>query len=417
MGPDATATPVSRRTVLGAAAVPFVHDRRRSHAPSRARTRRPSLGPPVTLATYNLYLGAMPSRLLGIESVDGLRRAVGRLFETARANDPAARMAAIADEIAAAAPALVGVQEAALVRTEASSDGGVGLPTDATDAYADYLALLRSALEDRGVPYDAAAELVTADVELPASADGETFDLRVTDRLAVLARRGSDVAVRDSATAHFDRNLPLPVAPGAVRRGYCAVRAEVGGAAFTFVTTHLESWSRRVRRAQARELVAAFGDADAPTVVAGDLNSGPGESSDDAYEVLRRAFADANRAGDPASGGMTCCHAGDLRNPTPAFDRRVDHVLVRGPLRVVDAGRLGLSRTHPRVEGSAPRWPSDHAGVVVTVRPADAPADADGATTARTARPGTARSVPGFGVAATLVALGVAAARRLAVGD
>lgn len=410
--PSDTATRrVSRRAVLGAAGASFAL----GGAGAATGTPASSSGPRATFMTYNLYLGAMLSKLFAVDSVADLRRTVGGLFERARANDPAARMEAIAGEIAAVGPDLVGVQEAALVRTSSSSDGVLGAPTNAEDVYADYLALLRSALADRGVPYDVAAKLVTVDVELPGVVDGATVDVRVTDRVAILERRDGDVETTDPVSRHYADGLPVSVLPDIVPRGYCAVRATVDGADLTFVSTHLESGSRHVRRAQARELADRYGDVDGPVVVVGDMNSGPGGATTDAYDALRESFRDASRAGSPGPTGMTCCNPADLRSESPAFDRRIDHVFVRGPVRATDSRRVGLRKT-PGGDGSDRLWPSDHAGVAVTARLGARPA----ATAARTEAEGSpvaGASVPGFGVTAALVALGAAAVGALSASD
>jgi endonuclease/exonuclease/phosphatase family metal-dependent hydrolase len=126
------------------------------------------------------------------------------------------------------------------------------------------------------------------------------------------------------------------------------------------VDTHLET-SAAVNAAQAAELVAAIG-VDLPVVVAGDLNSAPGERAHgvlvSAATGLRDAWAEAG-----SGPGPTCCHDAAVRDPAALPARRIDLVLVRGPIVVRSATVAGADPSAMR-DG---RWPSDHAGVAATL--------------------------------------------------
>jgi hypothetical protein len=54
-----------------------------------------------------------------------------------------------------------------------------------------------------------------------------------------------------------------------------------------------------------------------------------------------------------------------LRNPSPTLTKRVDLVLTRGGFETVSADVLG---EEPGDRTPSGLWPSDHAGVVATLR-------------------------------------------------
>ncbi|ELZ29940.1 hypothetical protein C474_12936 [Halogeometricum pallidum JCM 14848] len=338
----------------------------------------------LTVATRNLGLGANLFSLFLVESVQDLARTVGDLYVDIERSAPTERMRAVAGELARTRPDVVGVQEAALVRTDDVGDGGAGGPDAETVAF-DFLADLTAALDAEGEPYEVLQVTTNADAEFPGAVDGDEIDVRLTDRDAVLVRADADVHVDDTSSGTFEEALTVPVGDDRtfrVDRGYGLVDATVRGASLTVVNTHLESVSERVRGAQAEELAAAIEPLDGPTVLLGDLNDGPAFEGG-AYEMLSDGLTDAwasTRDGD----GHTCCRATTLDGPG-SMKTRVDHVLVGTGLASTDAWLVGAdaeSRLTATVDGeSRTLWPSDHAGVVATLRTgASADADAKAAT-------------------------------------
>ena len=63
--------------------------------------------------------------------------------------------------------------------------------------------------------------------------------------------------------------------------------------------------------------------------------------------------------------GFTCCHAAGLRTDERPLDQRIDVALLLGEIEVLDAEVVGEEPADRSPEG---RWPSDHAGLVVTIR-------------------------------------------------
>jgi len=373
---------------------------------------------PVTVATRNCYLGADLFRLLvaTMEGSEAVETAVNDLVRAVDRSHVPERMDAIAAEIGRTGPALVGVQEAALIRTgEPSAD------TRATDVRHDFRETLLSALAARDLPYRVVAAVETTDFQLPATVDGERRIVRLTDRDLLLARE--DVTTADVATGRFDDAVSLSDGDRTVslERGYVVADATVDETRLAVCNTHLESTSAETRLQQATELETLLADRRDPVALVGDLNSGPGGSRG-SYDRLTETFRDA---ADGA--GHTCCHAAGLRNAEPSLTARIDHVLVRGDVGATEVTRVGAD-PGDRVSVDGERlWPSDHAGVVVTLTPGAASTETPTTTPPRTATPSstppdgpstdtdTSVTVPGFGAATavgSVVAAALAARRR-----
>src|SRR5687768_6134532 len=73
--------------------------------------------PTITVVTQNLYIGAALSPILAAPDLEAALAAAGQVFAAVQSSHPAARMAAIADEVAKRPPDLVGLQEATLWRS------------------------------------------------------------------------------------------------------------------------------------------------------------------------------------------------------------------------------------------------------------------------------------------------------------
>lgn len=332
----------------------------------------------VTVMSYNLYLGGDIFDLVGTEPQQ-LPAVAARLYADVVATDFAARANAIAAIIEAEAPDLIGLQEVTLYRLQTPSDfdfaaGVGGNPPNAEDVSFDFLELLLNALEDRGLDYTVRAMTTNADVEVPTTTDGQSFtDIRLTDHDVILAREG--VTTRGAVEANFDVAAPVPVGGSAIPfyRGYNSVTATVDDVTFTFANAHLEVDDRdpqgaaRAQTAQAAELVLALRGAPEPVVLVGDFNSaadGSGTVTPDfnttTYGLLTNTYTDAFGSAE----APTCCQAADLLNMSSELDSRIDLILYRGDVEVVSTEVVG----DERVNLGGPQWPSDHAGVVATLR-------------------------------------------------
>ena len=320
----------------------------------------------MKVMTRNLFLGAdLTPAYMALAAPDGpaaLPDAVAAIFNpgappgVVQRTDFATRAVALADEVGAARPDLIGLQEAAVWRAD-----------DAVES--DHLELLEAELARRGLRYRRVGAQVNGDVALPSAA-GVTVGL--TDRDAILAREDSDggeLTLSNLQTGDFITTLPLHTAHGtfALARGWMSVDVELRGVRLRFVNTHLEvagGDGGAVQLAQAAELIDGPADTTLPVVMVGDFNSRPGRPT---YDALRAAgFDDAwTRANPDGPAGLTCCHAHPLDDPTDALRGRIDLILTRGEIAAAEAFVVGDEPGAFR-DGL---WPSDHAGVVATLRP------------------------------------------------
>ncbi len=161
-------------------------------------------------------------------------------------------------------------------------------------------------------------------------------------------------------------------------RGWVYARTTIDGQAYTFASAHAESdlagapvgLVAQIRAEQVGEMVATLG-ADARVVLMGDLNDTPGSPM---YGVLANSgYTDTWPAMRPAVVGLTCCHPADLSDQVATFDQRIDYIWTRGFGR--DDGKVKGSIDRfgnvpaDRVAGPEyPIWPSDHAGLLASLR-------------------------------------------------
>lgn len=323
----------------------------------------------VTVMTRNLYLGGDLFGLLEAEGPEEALQEATALFAAVLASNFPERAGALAAEIEAADPALIGVQEATLYRTQQPSDFLQGNTTpNAEDVLFDFLQILQDSLMARGLEYRVASTVVNLDEELPVASQPGTFiDVRLTDRDVILAR--ADVQTSREVAANYTAAVEVEIAgaPITFLRGYQRVRAVVGDARFTFVNTHLEVGgdAAPVQVAQATELLSTLAGIGGPIVLVGDFNSAADGSTTASYGLLTQAYTDAFATVRPDDPGFTCCQEADLRNEASLLDERIDLVLYRGAVRALEAEVVGEAPSDKTPSGL---WPSDHAGVVATLR-------------------------------------------------
>jgi endonuclease/exonuclease/phosphatase family metal-dependent hydrolase len=333
----------------------------------------------LKVLTRNLYLGADLTPLFGAPPQQFFET-VAQVFAAVQATNFPERAQALADEIAAIDPHIVGLQEVTLWRSQTPSDFFIS-PDEQPNADVieyDFQALLLDALAARGKPYEAVATVQNDDAEAPGGPPGGPLrDIRITDRDVILARTdlpdrvfSVSNAQADNFDAHLVINTPA-LGPITVRRGWASVEVSLHGRSLRVVNTHLERSAPEVQEDQADELIAGPLDTPLPTVLLGDLNSAadgigavPGESNTQTYKkLLDVGFADAAvKVGKKPSkkAGFTCCQDEDLANANSQLSERIDFVLTRGDIRASSANRVGDDAGDRTPSGL---WPSDHAGV------------------------------------------------------
>ncbi|MBW7998548.1 MAG: hypothetical protein FVQ81_18635, partial [Candidatus Glassbacteria bacterium] len=311
---------------------------------------------PLRVMTQNLYVGSDILQIMQatdtMEFFWWVRNVYWEMVDT----NFHERAAAIADQIAAKSPDLIGLQEVALVRTQSPGDFFGNDPQPAEYVEFDFLDLLMGELTARGLDYRVAAEVENADVELPMLPidEGSPYlaDARVTFRDVILAAGG--VTIGSAFEENYQVNLPVVVMGISIEftRGYTIVDATVRDRSYRFANTHLESVKEgdaaAVQVAQAGELLVALSEIEAqfgalPTIIVGDLNSSPEDVAPapgltPPYHLISAyQFEDAwlFRKEGPAP-GLTCCQAADLRNAESQLNERIDHIFVRTPGGLAD---------------------------------------------------------------------------------
>jgi hypothetical protein len=214
------------------------------------------------------------------------------------------RAVPLAREIKRSKADLVGLQEVALWRRQAVSDGGAPplspIPgaTPATAVEQDFLALLRRELRRIRAGYRVVVVRNEFDGELPVNVDGSDatgtgplavlgadFDARLTMRDVILVRSASKVRLGRTRGGHFKTRyepnvggITIPIDRGWVSVEASVPRPRVPGARprlsrFRFIDTHLEAFGDpTIREAQAKELIAGPLKTRKQVILVGDLN-------------------------------------------------------------------------------------------------------------------------------------------------
>ena len=345
-------------------------------------------GKKVTVMTRNVYLGADLGPALAASTIPAAVDGGGVIWAEVQATNFPERAVPLAEEIDESDADLVGLQEVALWRTQTPSDlGGPPLTpgTPATEVAYDFLALLLAELDKLGGDYEVVHVQDEFDAELPVDVDasdatgsppfGAELDVRLTMRDVILRKKDSKVQVSNPTGAHY-QTLFTPLIGGAlplpVKRGWQSVEASFGGKhndkhQFRFVNTHLEAFGEdTIREAQAKELFAAGGPlvTDKQVILVGDLNSGT-EARHNIHDTDQLAFSALLGFGMNDNGAVQSCCYSDIFDPTQVFDHTVDHVLTKPALKTK---RAFVTGNDPGERTPSGLWPSDHGGVVSTLK-------------------------------------------------
>jgi endonuclease/exonuclease/phosphatase family metal-dependent hydrolase len=298
---------------------------------------------PVSVASYNVYLGADLSVVLGERLPGELVANVGEVQRQLLVTSFPRRAAHLARALLEHEVDLIGLQEACRW-------------TVADQEMWDFTSILQQALCAAGACYELVSEVTTFAGDGELSISERPTPVAVQGSNVVLRRAGSRVRVVEAAHGLFTQSLQMPALGErevSIARGWCGVRCEVGETSFAFVDTHTEAYDARSRDLQRDELLVACGTWGDPLVLVGDFNATPDQVG------MPEEFVDAwsVNGNDP---GFTCCQEPDLANEESGLRERIDYVWVRGRARVRSAARLGAGR---EVREEAGLWPSDHAGV------------------------------------------------------
>ena len=323
-------------------------------------------GQQLTVMTRNLYLGAALEPLFPqppIDTTEELVAAATQVWHQVLATDFATRAEALAEEIAAERPMLVGLQEVTLYRVDPLDP-----TTEATTVRLDFLAhaaggagRARAALPRRG----------RAGVVRRGDSGARLAALRRRDRPA--GRRAPHRPRRDPRRARRDQGGRLDFGRLRGRAGAPRARAAVAHRArvdrrgralprrfHRFINTHLEAFHPGIAAMQAGELLAGPAATSQPVILVGDFNSPPEPPPfSAAYKLIAAAgFTDVAVGGRP-----TCCFDANVADPAAPLTTRIDLIWYRGPYTTLEVDRIG----DETISDTPPVWASDHAGLVAVL--------------------------------------------------
>ena len=327
----------------------------------------------LTVMTRNLSFGTDLGPIVAATTEFEFVTAVATAFTQAQATDFPGRAKAWADEVERAEPDLIGLQEAALWRTQTPADFS---PTpNATTVEVDLVSLLLAELRSRGLRYEMVIAQTGTDIEAPGLFATGLVDVRLTQREVILARKTPGLRLANAQGGQYAAFVTVPTIiglPVALPWAWASVDVTRRNHSFRFATTHLDPISGVAQQLQANEFLAGPGNTTLPIVWVGDFNSnaegtvitGVPSSTATYQSIIDAGYSDSWAARHSSVPGFTCCQATNLLNPTSTLTERVDMVLTRGPFHVGKAWLVGDEASDRLPSGL---WPSDHAGVVVTL--------------------------------------------------
>jgi endonuclease/exonuclease/phosphatase family metal-dependent hydrolase len=321
--------------------------------PAQADTQRK-----LDVATYNVYLGADLAPLAAASTPQQLAEraeiAYGQMVRT----DFPARARAISQLLKRDRPDVVGLQEVALWQR-----GPLGGPLQVTY---DFLDILLGELRSAGLRYRAAAVNTTNSTTLPVST---TEQVSFTDRDVILVQDRLRVTNAQSNIYAAKLVFTTPAEVTFTRvRGWSTVDVglEHKRALVRVANTHLEPAPAAVRNAQGQELHTALAQSPYPVVAVGDFNAPPSDATGPYGTFTTGGYDDAWLTARHLGNGFTALQDPDLRKVPSKLDRRLDYVFYQpAQLSAVWAELIGEELQDRTSTGL---WPSDHAGLVVTLR-------------------------------------------------
>ena len=314
---------------------------------------------PLTVMTYNVYVGSSAAPLLSVENLGQVPGEVATMYNNVMASDFPSRAVAIAKSINAHQPHIVGLQEISLIRSQNPGDLLLGGTVSAEEVVLDYLDILMNALQAEGLSYQVAAQVENLDVEMPMVMGTDLIDVRLTDYDVILSR--SDVEISNPMTANYENALTIEMLGLVVKRGYAAVDATVSGVTYRVVNTHLEASVEESRVAQTQELVDILDGETMPIILLGDFNTRATDGT--GYQIILSAgYVDVWQM-DSGGTGNTCCQDDDILNEMSDLTVRIDQIFVRN-LQLPTSVITQTVGDKPSDRLASGLWPSDHAGVV-----------------------------------------------------
>lgn len=339
----------------------------------------------LKVLTQNLYIGADMQRIVEAQVPEEIPLLVAQSFSIIDNSDFSSRARAFAQQVKETRPDVIGLQEVALIRTQAQSDYFIGNPQLAEDVRHDYLNDVMSALTELGLRYKVAGLVTNIDQELPAfgTIDGSNipslYDVRLTDRDVILVREHIDVS--EVTPYNFNFNLVYPSIVGDIEylRGAIGITARVRGEDYRIFNTHLEvrfdDQVAVVQALQMQELLTLLATENRATVVIGDLNSDPQHTPDLVYgfptpfqQLGLAGYHDVWLTGGEGT-GLTCCRNETLDSFDSQLTERIDYIFARSATTnpsFVDQGKVKVETLSDITDAGI--WYSDHQGLYAKLK-------------------------------------------------
>ncbi|PAB56372.1 hypothetical protein CCE28_20935 [Anaeromicrobium sediminis] len=303
--------------------------------------------------TWNIYFGADLTPLINT-TPEQVPNTVTEVFDEFDQTDFQERSKSIAKQICEQEPDIICLQEVALWTVQSSKIIRI----------IDFLNILLDNLKKLDLHYNVIAVNKNFRNRLPSSKGDR---IGILDRDVILVKCKSPLKFSNIKENNFETNLVVSVGnqPFTILRGWSSVDISLYGKKFRLVNTHLESESAKVRLAQATELLKGPGATDIPLIFIGDFNSNADGMEAPTYDMLIDAdFTDAwDMAGK--GDGFTAVQARDLLNSISTLRERIDLILFRDSFNVKKIHTVGDEQ---RDRTPCGLWPSDHAGVVSTLK-------------------------------------------------
>jgi hypothetical protein len=334
----------------------------------------------LRVMTYNANEGTDLLEVQAAKTPMDFLIAVGATIAQVRETNPPARMQALAKQIIAASPALVGIQE-----LDQWSTGALDLSNfscGATTLEFDMLKELQDALTAQGAHYKVAVQ--AQQYAFPATpglilSSGTFLCVQLTNNIVILARTDlnpSQFNWNNPNSAQYAATLffPTPLGTVSLPRAWASVDATSHGQSFRFITTHLESVDTTlfglpsIREAQGTELRSGPANTTMPVIIAMDSNSQAAPLPQDPtyIDFTLAGYNDVWAQLHPGVPGLTCCQAELDNNPVSQLYQRIDLILTLGPIGAQNISLFGATPASRTLDGL---WPSDHAGVAAQLVP------------------------------------------------
>jgi len=322
----------------------------------------------LRVMTYNVYQGTNFTTVLAATDVTSFLLGVGSEVSLVRSTNPPARMQALAKQIAAAAPMLVGLQEVSTWST-----GPFTGTCGALTVEFDMLQELLDALAAEGAHYEVAVQ--APELTFPAFPGlippSTFFCVAFSNYDVILAR--TDINKKqfqwnNPQVGQYTAKLSFPVPGGGpglpVPRAWGSVDVNFLNKPFRFITSHLESGDSpaivAVRKLQGGELRNGPANTLLPLIIAFDSNADPALPDPTYTDFIAAGYNDVALQVARKDPQFTCCQSPTVDNAVSELSQRIDLILTVGNFIAQNIVLYGAT-TDSKTPGGL--WPSDHAGV------------------------------------------------------